>query len=124
MVEHWIKKFRLAFHGVYLGMVGQTSFCIHLPIAAAVLFFAWLLDCTTWQWCLLGLCIGMVLSLELCNSAIELLAKGLCSEHNEQVGRALDIASASVLVASLVAACIGCVIFFSQLGLVLTSALP
>ncbi len=34
------------------------------------------------------------------NSAVELLARGLCSEQNADVGKALDVASGAVLVAS------------------------
>lgn len=112
--SHWIRKFANAFHGIYLGVVGQSSFLVHGLAAAATLSVAYLLNCQAWQWCALGLCIGLVLSLELINSALESLAKGVCHEHNEHVGRALDIASGAVLLASLVAAAIGLGIFAMQ----------
>ncbi|MCA9132501.1 MAG: diacylglycerol kinase [Planctomycetales bacterium] len=114
MFEPWLRKFANAFHGVRLGVEGQNSFLVHLPLAASVLILAWLLRCSPWQWCVLVLCIALVLSLELLNSALEHLARGLCSEHNAQVGKALDIASAAVLLVSVAAAAVGLLIFVLQ----------
>ena len=113
-MQHWINKFRCAGRGLLLGMHGQSSFTVHFVVAAAVIVAAILLRCELWQWCVLLLCIGMVLGLEYVNSAIERLAKGLCKTHNEEVGAALDIASAAVLVVSIVSVVIGAVIFISQ----------
>ncbi len=115
MRSHWYHKFANAMRGIRIGIVGQSSFHVHLTLAVATLGLALALHCEVWQWCALGLCIGLVLSLELINSALESLAKGVCSEHNEHVGRALDIASGAVLVASCVAAVIGLAIFLEQL---------
>ncbi len=115
MRSHWYNKFANAVRGIRWGIAGQSSFYVHLTLAAATLALAGALRCQPWQWCVLGVCIGMVLSLELVNSAIESLAKGLCHEHNAQVGRALDIASGAVLVASCTAALIGLAIFAMQI---------
>lgn len=113
-MKHWIRKFSLAVAGIRHGMRGQTSFAVHMPIALAVIVLAVALRCPLWQWCALLLCIGLVLAAELANSAIEELAAGLCREHNEHVGRALDIASGAVLVASIVSAMVGSLIFIAQ----------
>lgn len=115
MLGRWVRKFYLAGRGVFLGIEGQSSFAVHLPVAVLVIILAASLRCELWQWCVLMLCVGLVLSAELANSAIEELAKGLCPEQNPRVGRALDIASGAVLVASLTAACIGAAIFVTQL---------
>lgn len=113
-VQHWITKFRCAGRGLMLGTQGQSSFAFHFAITAIVLFLAALLRCELWQWCVLLICIALVLGLEYANSAIERLAKGLCSTHNEDVGAALDIASAAVLVVSIIAVVIGGLIFCAQ----------
>jgi diacylglycerol kinase len=115
MVKHWIDKFRNAFRGLWWGIVGQSSFSVHFPMAIAVLIAAGWLGCELVESCLLLLCIGLVLSLELVNSAIEYLARGLCREQNQQVGYALDIASAAVLVSSLIAAFVGVLILGNRL---------
>ncbi len=114
-MQHWINKFRCAGRGLLLGTRGQSSFAVHFAIAAMVVLLAFLLRCELWQWCILLLCIALVLATEYVNSAIERFAKGLCTTHNEDVGAALDIASAAVLTASIIAVVIGGLIFLSQL---------
>lgn len=113
-MQHWINKFHCAVRGLFLGVRGQSSFAVHFVVAAAVIVAAILLRCDLWQWCTLLLCIALVLGLEYINSAIERLAKGLCTSHNEEVGAALDIASAAVLVVSLVSVVVGALIFVNQ----------
>ncbi len=113
--RHWIRKFHFAMRGIRFGMTGQSSFTIHLLVGLLVLILAGVLRCVAWQWCVLLLCIGLVFSAELANSAVEELVRGLCHEHNEHVGRALDIASGAVLVASLFSATIGIIVLGWQL---------
>jgi undecaprenol kinase len=120
-MAHWVNKFANALRGIRLGMAGQSSFLVHISVAFFVLVAAYVLQCTLWQWCLLTVCISQVLCLELMNSALESLAKGLCHEHNTQVGRALDIASGAVLLASLLSAVIGTTIFILQIQLFLSA---
>ncbi len=115
-MQHWIRKFRCAGRGLIVGLQGQSSFAVHLTIAPLVILLAAALRCSLWQWCVLLLCIALVLSLEYANSAIERLAKGLCSTENHDVGAALDIASAAVLVASLFSVVIGLLIFGMQIA--------
>lgn len=107
MFQSWVTKFQCAFRGIWIGISEHSSFRAHLAASLMVLLFAVWLRCTGWQWTVLGLCIGMVWSLELFNSSIEHLARGLCSEHNAEVGKSLDTASAAVLFMSVTAAIIG-----------------
>jgi len=113
-MQRWMLKFYLATRGVLLGVRGQDSFLVHIPVAMAVVALAAITGCEPWRWCVLLLCIGFVLSAELANSALENLAAGLCHEHNEDVGRALDIASGAVLVASATAATVGCLVLITR----------
>jgi diacylglycerol kinase len=113
--QHWLNKFRCAFYGLWIGAAGQTSFRVHGIMTIAVAVLATLLRCSLMQWCILLLCIASVVSAEYFNSSLERLASALCKEHNPDVGAALDIASAGVLIISLVAALIGCLIFVTQM---------
>lgn len=113
-MKYWIRKFSLAAAGIRYGMRDQTSFLVHIPMAVAVIVLAIVLRCSLWQWCALLVCIGLVLAAELANSAIEELATAVSREHNDHVGRALDIASGAVLLVSIVAAIVGTMIFVAQ----------
>ena len=67
------------------------------------------------EWICLFLCIGVVLSAEAMNSAIEWLADTLHPEMDPGIRLAKDAAAGSVLVASLAAAIVGAIVFFPKL---------
>src|ERR1700751_1643321 len=73
----WRSKFRDAFRGLKLGIRGHSSFFVHFFFAALVLAAGVVLQCHALEWCLLLGCIGMVLTAELFNSAIETIYRGL-----------------------------------------------
>jgi diacylglycerol kinase len=114
----WRHKFGDAFRGIKLGIRGHSSFSVHFFFAALVVAGAMVLRCGLEQWCLLLGCIGMVLTAELFNSALETLFRGLDEPTKQRVWPALDIAAGAVLLASLTAAVIGTAILLRQLGLI------
>ena len=73
----WREKFRDALRGWKFGIRGHSSFFVHFFCAALVLAAAGALQCSLEQWALLLLCIGIVLTTELFNSAIETFHRGL-----------------------------------------------
>ncbi|HZZ29960.1 MAG TPA: diacylglycerol kinase [Pirellulales bacterium] len=110
----WYEKFRDAFRGVRSGMRGQSSFQVHIAVAVAVIVAGCALRVELWQWCVLLLCIGGVLTAEMVNSALEHLAKAVDEQRNPHLGDALDTGSAAVLFASLAAAVVGAIILLSR----------
>lgn len=112
----WRTKFRAAFRGIKVGMRGHSSFSIHFFFTALVLAAAIVLRCTPIEWCVLLGCIGMVLTAELFNSAVETLFRGLDETNKDRVWPCLDIAAGAVLVASITAAVMGVVIFLPKLA--------
>src|SRR5581483_11317684 len=111
----WADKFRDALRGLKLGVRGHSSFFVHFFFTALALAGAIVLKCSLEQWCLLLLCIGLVLTAELFNSAVETLFRGLDEVTRERSWPALDIAAGAVLLASAAAAVVGTVVFASQL---------
>src|SRR4051794_10157919 len=106
----WRMKFGAAFRGIKQGGRGHSRFSVHFFFAVLVLAAALVLRCEMWQWCVLIGCIGLVLTAELFNSAIETLFRGLDEETKARCWPALDIAAGAVLLASLTASVIGLVI--------------
>jgi diacylglycerol kinase len=119
----WSHKFRDALRGLKFGIRGHSSFFVHFFFAALVIGAALALNCELWQWCLLILCIGLVLTAELINSAIETLHRGLDVETKKLTWKALDIAAGAVLMASFTAAVVGLLVLGSRLWQLLTSTL-
>jgi diacylglycerol kinase len=115
--RRWRDKFRVAFRGIKMGIRGHSSFAVHFFFTALVLAAAVILRCGVLEWCLLLGCIGMVLTAELFNSAVETLFRGLDQATRERVWPCLDIAAGAVLLASVVAAVIGTIVFVRQLAI-------
>ncbi len=115
----WADKFRNAFRGARLGVRGQRSFAVHALFAVAVIASAAAFRLSLGEWCLLVLCMAAVLAAEMFNSALEFMAKAITREHDYHLGRALDIGSGAVLIASIGASIVGLVIFINRLGLLL-----
>lgn len=111
----WHRKFANAFRGLWLGCKGQDSFYVHGLASIAVVGLAAILRLDATSWCLLLLCIGVVWSAELFNTAIEILVQRLHPQHDPAIGQALDIAAAAVLVVSLAAAVVGAIILLRAL---------
>src|SRR6266481_6149231 len=88
----WRRKFRDAFRGLKLGVRGHSSFFVHFFFAALVVAAGMVLRCAPLEWCVLLGCIGMVLSAELFNSAIETIFRGLDEGTKSRVRPCLDIA--------------------------------
>jgi diacylglycerol kinase len=113
--RRWRDKFRDAFRGVKLGVRGHSSFCVHFFFAAMALMAALVLQCDVVEWCLVVFAIGLVLTAELVNSAIETVFHGLDADAKKRMGRPLDIAAGAVLVASITAAIVGVLVFGKRL---------
>jgi len=100
-----------------VGIWGQSSFYVHGVVGLLVLLLAMILGVSPLEWCVLVLCIGLVISAELFNSAFESLAKAVTRDFDDHVRDALDIASAAVLAIAIAASIVGLTIFGFRLGL-------
>ncbi len=110
----WYQKFRCAFRGLRLGVRGQSSFVVHFVMAGLVLLAAAVLRVERTEWCVLLLCITVVLAAEMFNSALEHLARAVDRSENRHLGSALDIGSAAVLTAAMGASVVGLLLLVSR----------
>lgn len=111
----WPHKFRDAFRGAWVAVSTQTSFWVHLafvvPVVAAGLWW----QIQVWQWCVLVLCMAVVLVTEMLNSALERMAKAVDAKYNPHVRDALDMGSAAVLLAAIASVILGVLVFLPYL---------
>lgn len=112
----WRHKFADAWRGIKLGVRGQSSFFVHFFVAAAALTAAWVMSLDWVSWCLVILCIGIVLAAEMFNSALEALCRGLDERSRSRCAPALDIAAGAVLIIASMAAIVGAIIFIIRLA--------
>jgi diacylglycerol kinase len=111
----WVGKFRVAFRGIYFGITGQASFVVHFAVILLVVILGAVLKIDWLSWCVLLLCMALVLTAELLNSALEILFRGLSVDAQNKSWPALDIAAGAVLVASIFAAIIGTIVLLPPL---------
>ncbi len=112
----WRHKFAAAFRGIKLGVRGHSSFFVHFFFAALVLAAAIVLGCDRLEWCVLLGCIGLVMTAELFNSAIETLFRELDEETRSRGWPALDVAAGAVLFAAITASVVGTLVFAARLA--------
>lgn len=112
-------KFRDAFRGMKAGVRGQSSFFVHFFMTAAVIAAAVALRVDLVEWCILLVCIALVLTAEMFNSALESMAKAITGESDPHLENSLDIGGGAVLTASIGAAIVGGIIFVNRLGMML-----
>lgn len=111
----WLGKFGFALRGVGLAM-RDPDVRVHVYCGIAVVFAGIALRVSRVEWCILVICIAVVVSAEIMNSSIERLAKAVTSEHDTNVGASLDLASGAVMTAAFGAAIVGAITFGHRCG--------
>tara|TARA_B100000378_G_C17933868_1_gene374229 strand:- start:132 stop:497 length:366 start_codon:yes stop_codon:yes gene_type:complete len=116
-MQHFNKKkpFKAAFDGLKIAYSTQKHVRLHLFSTGWVLVSGWFLHVSVIEWCILLLCIAMVIGAELINTALEQLADYVKPDYHPIIGKAKDIAAASVLCISLFATVIGLIIFLPKI---------
>lgn len=104
-------SFKAAFTGLYEGLKSQWNFKFHLLAACVVIALGFYFEVSKMEWCVLLLCCALVISLELINTAIELLCDFIEPSKNEKIRIIKDISAAGVLVSAIIALIIGILIF-------------
>ena len=115
----WRDKFRWAARGLAGAMRSERNFRVHLAATVAVVVAAAVLRVSPIEWCLLTLCIAVVLAAETFNTALEQLARAITQDHSEQIRDALDAAGGAVLVVAIGAALVGATVFLVRLAALL-----
>ncbi len=113
-MKAFLSGFVYAARGIAAGSQGR-NFRVMLAIGVAVIGLAWWLQLTATQWVALILCLGLVLALELVNTAGEMLVDILSPEHDLRYGRVKDVLAGAVLIAAVATAIVGILILGSPL---------
>jgi len=106
-----LRSFVYAFHGISSAISGERNLKAQIAVALLVIGAGFYVNITPEEWCIVILCIGVVIGLELMNSAIESLVDLVTLERKPLAGKIKDIAAGAVLVVSCMAVVIGVIIF-------------
>ena len=106
----FFKSFGFAFQGIKLGFK-ERNMKVHALFAVLCFVAGFIFDITLTEWCIILICIGVVFSLEMLNTAIEHLVDLAEPNYNPKAGAIKDIAAGAVLIFSIIAGIIGIMIF-------------
>lgn len=107
-------KFKYATRGLLLGCK-DISIRIQLVLGVLACIAAFVLQFTLMEWCVLLVCIGMVLVAEGINTVIERMMDFVHPDKHDKVRDIKDMAAGFVLVASLIAFVVGCILIGGKL---------
>lgn len=105
------KSFLYAFRGLIKTFHEEQNFKIQSVVAIIILALGFYFEISRMEWIFLVLVIGLVLLMEVLNSAVERIVDVLKPRIDTYVKEIKDIMAAAVMLASIMAVIIGLIIF-------------
>lgn len=88
---------------------------IHVGVAVLVLGLGYVLKISSVEWITVVLCIGLVFSAEMFNTALEILVDKVSPQKDPIAGKIKDISAGAVLIAAIISVIVGVIIFLPKL---------
>ena len=114
-IKSRLRSFVYAIKGIKLAFITQHNFQIHICLAIVALLLGLLLKISLLEWVSIIIVIGIVLTTELLNTAIELLVDHVSPERNKTAGIIKDLAAGAVLLSAIAALLVGAIIFLPKI---------
>ncbi|MBP6398457.1 MAG: diacylglycerol kinase family protein [Saprospiraceae bacterium] len=109
-----MNSFKYAIEGLLVMFKEERNARIHLIMAIASMVGGVYFNLSLSEWLFLVFAIGLVIALELINTAIENLADFVSPERNEKIKKIKDLAAGAVLISAICAFIIGLIIFIPK----------
>jgi len=110
-----IRSFGPALAGLAWALKTQRNVQAHAFVTIAVVPMGLWLGISSVDWCAVLLAAGLVWSVELVNTAIEVLADRVSKEREEPIRRLKDAAAAAVLMSAVAAFAVGLIVFLPRI---------
>ena len=105
------KSLGYAFEGIFTGIKKERNMKIHCLAMLCVVAAGFVFRISVSEWCICLILFGMILSLELVNTAMEAVVDLVTEERRPLAKLAKDTAAGAVLIAAIMAAGVGLLIF-------------
>lgn len=114
-----IKKFLLSFtypiKGLKYAYRNEQNLAVDVGVALLVTILGFIFKLNLTEWAILALTIGLVISCELINTAIEAVVDLVTEDYHPLAKVAKDTAAAAVFVFAIIAVIVGLIIFMPKL---------
>ena len=109
------KSFGYAFEGIFTCIRRERNMQIHCAATVLVVLAGIWLGLSKTEWCICLILFGLILGLELVNTAVEAVVDLASEDYHPLAKKAKDTAAGAVLIAAMAAAVIGVIIFGTKL---------
>lgn len=109
-----LKSVTYAFKGAIKLITTEHSVMVQFSIGILMVIAGFYFNITTTEWLFQTLAIGLIVSIEGLNTAIEKIADFIHPNYHERIGFIKDIAAGSVFFAALTAIAIGLIIYLPK----------
>lgn len=108
------KSFGYAFEGIFAVVKKERNMKIHCMMMVLVILAGAFFGITAVQWCVCFILFGLIMALEMLNTAVEAVVDLVTEDRKPLAKLAKDAAAGAVLIASIMAAAAGLVIFVPE----------
>lgn len=114
-----MQRFKYPLHGFLTLLKKDKNFVLHLAAGFLVVLLGMYFPLTTIEWLFLIIAIFTVLFMEVINTSVEFVVDLVTDDYHELAKHAKDTASFAVVLASLMSALIGLIIFLPHILMML-----
>lgn len=119
-MKRFFNSLGFAFSGIIQSWKIGRNFKIQVGCGLVSLVLCVLLNVQGWEWIVVLILTGGVLSLETLNSSIEKLCDLISVDRDPKIKTIKDLSAGAVLIFSVIAMVIGCMIFIPKIMLLLS----
>lgn len=112
----FLKSFGYAFEGILTGIRKERNMRIHTAAMILVVLAGTILGLSAVEWCICLILFGLVMALELVNTAVEAVVDLVTEEKKPLAKTAKDTAAGAVLIAAIASVIIGLLIFVPHIA--------
>ena len=109
------RSFGYAFQGIFTCVRKERNMKIHCVAAVLVVIAGVILKISAIEWCICMVLFGLVMALEHVNTVVDMVTE----EYHPLAKVAKDTAAGAVLIAAIMAAIAGCIIFLPKIAQIL-----
>ena len=110
------QSFGYAFQGIFTCIRKERNMKIQCVAAVLVVIAGLILNISAIEWCICLALFGLVMALEHVNTAVEAVVDMVTEEYHPLAKIAKDTAAGAVLIAAIMAAIAGCIIFLPKIA--------
>jgi diacylglycerol kinase len=114
-IKKFFHSFTYPIKGLKYAYRNEQNLAFDVGIALIVVIAGFLFKVSINEWAMLALTIGMVISLELVNTAIEAVVDLVTEEYHPLAKVAKDTSAAAVFIFSIAAAVVGLIVFIPKI---------